>query len=52
MLMMHVQARNRLTGEVVTLKKLKLPHTGEGIPAHALREVSLLAEMQHPNVVR
>ena len=47
-----MQAYNRLTGKTVTLKKLRLPHQSEGLPAHAIREVSLLAGMNHPNIVK
>ena len=46
------QARDRLTGDVVTLKKLKLERQDEGIPSSAIREVSLLRELQHPHIVR
>ena len=46
-----VQARNILTGEVITLKKLKLDREEEGVPGTAIREVSLLRELQHPNIV-
>ncbi len=46
------QARDRLTGDVVTLKKLKLERKEEGIPSSAIREVSLLRELQHPHIVR
>ncbi len=46
------QARDRLTGDVVTLKKLRLERKDEGIPSSAIREVSLLRELQHPHIVR
>lgn len=46
------QARDRLTGDVITLKKLKLERQDEGIPSSAIREVSLLRELQHPHIVR
>lgn len=36
----------------MTLKKLKMAHLGEGFPAHAIREVSLLRGLNHPNIVR
>ena len=47
-----LQARDRLTGDVVTLKKLRLERNNEGIPSSAIREVSLLRELQHPHIVR
>lgn len=52
MLLLAAQARNRLTGDTVTLKKLRMPNQAEGLPAHAIREVCLLAGMNHPNIVR
>ncbi|CAE7765345.1 CDKG-2 [Symbiodinium sp. CCMP2456] len=42
------------TGEVVALKQLKLTavKSDDGFPSSSLREISLLLEIQHPNVVR
>ena len=51
-LALPAQARDRLTGDVITLKKLKLERQDEGIPSSAIREVSLLRELQHPHIVR
>ena len=34
------------------LKKLPLQHEDEGVPGCMLREVSLLKELHHPNVVQ
>jgi serine/threonine protein kinase len=36
----------------VALKKIKLESDDEGIPSTAIREISLLKELNHPNVVR
>ena len=46
------QARDRLTGDVITLKKLKMEREEEGVPGNAIREIALLKELQHPNIVR
>ena len=46
------KARNRLTGEHVALKKIGLEAEDEGIPSTAIREISILKELQHPNIVR
>jgi len=47
------QARNRETGEVVALKTLRFDDDdGDGVPAHVIREVCILRDFQHPNVVR
>ena len=47
-----LQARDRLTGEVITLKKLKMDREDEGVPGNAIREIALLKELHHPNIVR
>jgi len=36
---------------IVAIKKIKLEHNEEGIPATTLREVSLLQHLKHPNIV-
>lgn len=39
------------TGETVALKKIKMEGTDEGIPGTALREISVLRTLKHPNIV-
>ncbi|XP_009982765.1 PREDICTED: cyclin-dependent kinase 3 [Tauraco erythrolophus] len=46
------KARNRRTGQVVALKKIRLDSETEGVPSTAIREISLLRELKHPNIVR
>mmetsp|Transcript_23333 Transcript_23333/g.30262 ORF Transcript_23333/g.30262 Transcript_23333/m.30262 type:complete len:132 (+) Transcript_23333:179-574(+) len=46
------KARDKVTGGVVALKKIRLDTEDEGIPSTAIREISLLKELQHPNIVR
>ena len=46
------KARNRKTNEVVALKKIRLEQEDEGIPSTAIREIALLKELQHANIVR
>jgi cyclin-dependent kinase len=46
------KAKDRGTGEIVALKKIRLEAEDEGIPGTAIREISLLKELQHPNIVR
>ena len=46
------KARDTTTGELVALKKIRLEADDEGIPSTAIREISLLKELKHPNIVR
>ncbi|XP_065028819.1 cell division control protein 2 homolog isoform X1 [Musa acuminata AAA Group] len=46
------KARDRLTNETIALKKIRLEQEDEGVPSTAIREISLLKEMQHSNIVR
>ena len=39
------------TGEIVAMKKIRLESEEEGVPSTAIREVSLLKELNHPNIV-
>ncbi|KAK6588911.1 cdc2 kinase [Cryptosporidium xiaoi] len=38
-------------GRVVALKRIRLDAEDEGIPSTAIREISLLKELHHPNIV-
>jgi cyclin-dependent kinase 1 len=46
------KGRNKKNGHVVALKKIRLTAEEEGVPSTAIREISLLKELQHPNVVK
>lgn len=46
------KARNNLANELVALKKIRKQADEEGVPSSALREIALLKELQHVNVVR
>lgn len=46
------KARDNVSKEFVALKKIKLENEDEGVPSTALREISILKELQtHPNIV-
>lgn len=45
------KALDKRTGDVVALKKIRLEQEEEGIPATSIREISILKELHHPNVV-
>ena len=46
------KARKIDTGEVVALKKIRLEREDEGVPSTAIREISVLRELNHENIVR
>ena len=46
------KAEDRTTGKMIALKKIRLETEDEGVPSTAIREISLLKETDHPNVVR
>jgi cyclin-dependent kinase len=46
------QAEDTKTGDIIALKKIKLQAEEEGIPSTSIREISLLKELQHKNIVR
>lgn len=57
-MLFHVQinearARCKKTNEIVALKRVKLSNelVREGFPTSALREISVLLQLQHPNLV-
>jgi serine/threonine protein kinase len=46
------KARARNNTGIRALKKIRLEQETEGVPSTALREISTLKELNHPNVVR
>ncbi|KAL0225077.1 hypothetical protein RCL1_002989 [Eukaryota sp. TZLM3-RCL] len=46
------KCRDVETGNLVALKKIRLENEDEGIPSTAIREISLLKELRHANIVR
>lgn len=45
------KGKNKKSGELVALKKIRLESEDEGVPATAIREISILKELRHPNIV-
>merc|ERR1719161_1177069 len=46
------KARCRQSGEYRALKQMKLNNREEGIPSTAIREIAILKELSHENIVR
>ena len=46
------KARHRETEEIVALKRIRLESEQEGVPCIAVREIAILKELKHPNIVR
>jgi serine/threonine protein kinase len=45
------KAKDKVTGEIVALKKIRLEKEDDGVPSTAIREISLLKGLKHPNIV-
>ncbi|KAJ2219810.1 Cyclin-dependent kinase catalytic subunit, partial [Coemansia sp. RSA 518] len=46
------KARDLQSGGIVAMKKIRLEADDEGVPSTAIREISLLKELQHENIVK
>lgn len=46
------KAKNKDNGQIVALKRIRLDSDDEGVPCTAIREISLLKELQHRNIVK
>lgn len=45
------KAKEKGSNRVIALKKIRLEHEDEGVPSTAIREISILKELHHPNIV-
>lgn len=45
------KARDHHTSEMVALKKVRMDHEKEGFPITAVREIKILRQLNHPNIV-
>ena len=45
------KAKDTVTNEIVALKQIRLENEDEGIPSTAMREISILKELKHQNIV-
>eukprot|EP00743_Colponemidia_sp_Colp-15_P001567 GILK01001712.1.p1 GENE.GILK01001712.1~~GILK01001712.1.p1 ORF type:complete len:845 (-),score=150.63 GILK01001712.1:357-2891(-) len=46
------KARNKVSNEIVALKKINMENEKEGFPITAIREIKILKRLNHPNVVK
>lgn len=46
------KAKDKVTNEIIALKKIRLENEDEGVPSTAIREISLVKDCQHPNIVK
>lgn len=45
------KAKDSETGQIIALKKIRLENEDEGMPSTAMREIAILKELDHPNIV-
>lgn len=45
------RARNRLTGKICALKRIKLDKERDGFPLTSVREINILLSLSHPSIV-
>ncbi|KAH6948126.1 hypothetical protein HPB50_023064 [Hyalomma asiaticum] len=46
------KGKDKRTGKIVALKKIRLESEDEGVPSTAIREIALLKELRHKHIVR
>ncbi len=46
-----MQAREKSTGRIVALKRVKMEHETDGFPITSVREINILLNFHHPNIV-
>ena len=49
---MVFKAEVKDTNQVVAVKRIRLEREDEGVPSTTLREIALLKQLSHPNVVK
>ena len=49
--MLYVRARDIDDDEIVALKKVRMEKERDGMPVSSIREISILFQLNHPNIV-
>ena len=42
---------HKVTGQKIAIKKTEIENRNDGIPSTTIREIAILTELQHPNIV-
>jgi len=45
------RARDKKSGRVLALKKVKMEKEKEGFPLTSIREINILLSLDHPNII-
>ena len=46
------KAKDLKNNTIVAIKKIRLENEDEGIPSTAMREIAILKELDHPNIIK
>ena len=41
-----------MSNKIIAIKKIRIENVEEGIPSTALREISLIKQLEHPNIIK
>ncbi len=47
-----VKAKDKLSGKIYALKKLRMDLDSDGFPVTSIREIKILNELSHPNLIK
>jgi serine/threonine protein kinase len=47
-----VKGRDKIDGRIYALKKIRMDLDSDGFPVTSIREIKILSELNHPNIIR
>ena len=47
-----VKGKNKLNGNIVALKRIKILYKEEGFPSNSFKEINYLRKLNHPNIIK